>query len=86
MSNIDIEAVRFTVEPDSEISGQKIIKIARKLKKGSIIGIIVREDRMILPGGETTIESGDHVIVITHRKLLPNIASLFKPRSLFSRR
>ena len=85
LSNIDIEAVRFTVEPDSEISGQKIIKIARKLKKGSIIGIIVREDRMILPGGETTIESGDHVIVITHRKLLPNIANLFKPRGLFSR-
>ena len=65
---------------------EKIIEIARKLKKGSIIGIIVREDRMILPGGETTIEAGDHVIVITHRDLLPNIASLFKPRGLFSRR
>jgi trk system potassium uptake protein TrkA len=86
LSNVDIEAVRFTVEPNSEITGQKIKRIARKLQKGSIIGVIVREDRMILPGGETTVEEGDHLIVITHHKNLSAVSKLFKPRGLFTRR
>ncbi|UCC44709.1 MAG: Trk system potassium transporter TrkA [Candidatus Zixiibacteriota bacterium] len=81
LSNIDIEAVRFTVAPKSGMAGQKVKKIARKLKKGSIIGVVVREDRMILPGGETVIEENDHVIVITHSKHLDAISKLFTPRS-----
>jgi trk system potassium uptake protein TrkA len=85
LSNIDIEAVRFTVEPESEIAGWKIKRIAKKLKKGTIIGVIVRQERMILPDGETTVEVDDHVIVITHRKQLQNISGLFRLRGLFRR-
>ena len=85
LSNIDVEAVRFTVEPESEIVGQKIKQIARKLKRGSIIGVIVRDDSMILPDGETVVEANDHLIVIAYHKNLQTIASLFKPRRFFSR-
>ncbi|MFQ5454550.1 MAG: Trk system potassium transporter TrkA, partial [Candidatus Zixiibacteriota bacterium] len=80
LSDIDIEAVRFNVEPDSDIAGSKVRKIATKLKKGSIIGIIVRENRMILPEGETVIEANDHVIVITSHRNLSTLSKLFKPR------
>ena len=48
LSDVDIEAVRFTVEPQSSIAGLPIKKLANKLKKGSIVGVIVREDRMII--------------------------------------
>ncbi len=85
LSNVDIEAVRFNVDPNSSIMGQKVKDIAVKLKKGSIIGIIVREDKIILPEGETSIESGDHVIVITHKSNLPYLTKLFNPRGFFNR-
>ncbi len=83
LSNIDIEAVRFSVDIESEIVGQPIKKIAKRLKKGSIIGVIVRDNRMILPDGETVIEAGDHVIVITHTKHLDSLSKLFRKRGIF---
>ncbi len=86
LSDIDIEAVRFVVEPGSEIDGAQIKKIAGKLKRGSIIGLIVRENRIILPDGETSIQAGDHLIVVTHHKNLSTVARLFRPRGVLSRR
>jgi len=85
LSNVDIEAVRFTVDPDSSVAGSKVKKIARKLKRGSIIGVVIRDNNMILPDGETVIEPNDHVIMITHHKNLPVISKLFKPRGVFKR-
>jgi len=80
----DIEAVRYTVEEGSDIAGQKVKGVGKKLKRASIIGVIVRKDEMILPGGETVIEGGDHVIVITRRKNLPALAKLFRPRGILT--
>jgi trk system potassium uptake protein TrkA len=85
LSDVDIEAVRFIVDPDSSMAGAKVKKIAHKLKRGSIIGVIVRGDEMILPDGETVIEPDDHMIIITHHRNLPTISKLFKPRKLFKR-
>ncbi len=85
LSDVDIEAVRFTVAPESSVAGSKVKKIAGKLKRGSIIGVIVREDNMILPDGETVIEPDDHVIMITYDKNLPTISKLFKPRGALGR-
>jgi len=83
LADIDIEAVRFNVDPDSDMAGARVKKIAHKLKKGSIIGVIVRQDSMILPDGETVIEADDHVIIITHHRNLPTLSKLFKPHRLF---
>lgn len=85
LSDVDIQAVRYNVEPDSDVAGANVRKIATKLKKGSILGVIVREDKMILPHGDTVIEANDHVIVITHRRNLPTLSKLFKPHRLFRR-
>ncbi|MCP4684714.1 MAG: Trk system potassium transporter TrkA [bacterium] len=85
LKHIDVEAVRINVEPESEVAGWKVRRIAKKLKKGTIIGTIVREDRMILPDGETVVEGGDHLIVITHHKNIAAISRLFKSKHLFSR-
>lgn len=85
LSNVDIEAVRFTVDAESAIAGMRVKNIATKLKKGSILGIIIRGDEVILPHGETVIEPDDHVIAITHLKNLPLVSKLFKPRRLFHR-
>ncbi len=81
LADVDIEAVRFTVEPESEMAGRQVKKLARKLKRGSIFGVVVRGDNMLLPNGETAIEDDDHVIMITRHKNLPSLAKLFKGRS-----
>jgi trk system potassium uptake protein len=83
LSYIDIEAVRYVVLPGSEIDGQKVKRIAKRFKAGAIIGIIVRQDRILLPDGETVIEADDHIIVISHHRNLPSFSRLFKSRSLF---
>lgn len=83
LSHIDIEVVRFIVEPESDIAGQKVKNIARKFKRAAVIGVIVRGEQMILPDGETQIEAADQVIIITHHKDLYDIAKLFKPRGFF---
>ncbi|HOD67131.1 MAG TPA: Trk system potassium transporter TrkA [candidate division Zixibacteria bacterium] len=80
LSDVDIEAVRFTVEEPSEIAGQQVKRIARRLKKGSIIGVIIRGSSMILPGGDTVIEAGDHVIMISSHKNLKMLDRLFSGR------
>lgn len=57
----DVEALEFTVQDDFKI-GVKIKDI--KIKKGIIIGGIVRKGEYVLPTGNTTFESGDRVIVV----------------------
>ncbi|MEE8576656.1 MAG: TrkA C-terminal domain-containing protein, partial [candidate division Zixibacteria bacterium] len=82
LSHVDIEAARFIVEEKSEIAGAKVKRIAKKFKAGAIIGIIVRDNRILLPDGETEIAVDDHVIVIAHHKHLTSLAKLFKPKGL----
>jgi trk system potassium uptake protein TrkA len=57
------EAMEIIVGADSRIVG-KPLKEAH-LPKGSVIGAIVRKDRVITPRGDDTIELGDHVVVVT---------------------
>jgi len=80
LSHIDIEAARYIVEEESGIVGKKVKNIAKKFKAGAIIGIIVRQNRIILPDGETEIQADDHIIVITHHKHLSTLSKLFRPR------
>ncbi len=80
LSEADIEAVRLTVDRGSSAAGSQVKKIARKLQRGSIIGVVVRNNNMMLPDGETVIEPEDHLIIITKHKNLATISKLFKPR------
>lgn len=85
LTDVDIEAVRFLVDRDSDVAGIQVKKIATKMQKGSMIGVIIRDNKMILPEGDTTIEAEDHVIVITHHRNLHTMSKLFRPKKLFKR-
>ncbi len=78
LSDIDIEAVRYIVNPTSQVVGKPVRTVARKLKRGTIFGVIVRGDSFILPSGDTVIEADDHIIVVTKKKNLPTLNRLFK--------
>ncbi len=78
--NLNIEALRITAEEDSPITGKPLQHIRSKIQKGSIISAIIRQDEMIIPDGNTVIEPGDQMIVITHTKNLSRVRKLFKSR------
>jgi len=80
LGDVEIEAIRWTVPENSEISGMPLKKIWKKLRRRALIGFILRNERMIIPDGETVIQPGDHVITIAYAKALPAMRKLFKAK------
>ena len=78
--NLDIEALRLTADPDSPVTGKPLQHIRSRMQKGSIVGTLLRGDEMIIPDGNTVVESGDKMIVITHSKNAARVRKLFKAR------
>jgi len=76
----DIEAIRITAAEKSPITGRPLRHVRSKIQKGSIIGTIIRGDEMIIPDGNTIIEPGDQMIVITYTKNVSRVKKLFIPR------
>jgi len=58
-----VEALEFEISENSEIISIPLKDL--KIKKGIIIGCIIRHGQIIFPGGNDTIERNDSVIVIT---------------------
>ena len=60
-----VEAMEFTAKNDGYgILHTPLMKLP--LRHGVLLAAIVREGRIIIPGGMTTIEPGDHVLVVTN--------------------
>ena len=60
-----VEALEFTAKNDGYgILHTPLMKLP--LRHGVLLAAIVREGRIIIPGGMTTIKPGDHVLVVTN--------------------
>lgn len=68
------EAIEFEVKKDFAGIGQKLKEI--KLKKDIVIAFIIRDNKVIMPNGETTFEENDRVIVIASAE--KNIGNLME--------
>jgi trk system potassium uptake protein TrkA len=78
--DLDIEAIRIIAEDNSPITGRPLQHVRSKIHKGSIIGTIIRKDEMIIPDGNTVVEPGDQMIVITYTKNVSRVRKMFKSR------
>ena len=58
-----VEALEFVITENSKITG--IPRVKMKRKKGLLIGAIIRNDKLVIPDGQTEIMPGDSVIVVT---------------------
>lgn len=58
-----VEAVEFIVSHDFGYTGIPLKSL--KLKKGLLIACIVRDTKTIIPGGDTTIEPDDSVVIVS---------------------
>ncbi len=58
-----VEALEFEVAEDFDALGKPLREV--RLKKGLIIAALIRGNNIIYPNGESTLENGDTVIVMT---------------------
>lgn len=61
LEEISAEAVEITLSKDSPANGMSLIDL--KMPPGSLIGLLERENEMLIPTGETILEAGDKVVV-----------------------
>lgn len=72
----NVEAIEFKVPEDSLVSGIPLKDL--NIKKNLLIAYIIRENQLIFPGGNDTIEARDRVIIITTEKYLNNINKILE--------
>jgi len=69
-----LEVIELSVE-NSEISGSKIREI--NLPPQSLIVSLTRGDKNILPDGDSTIQKGDYIIIISRKESISQIENTF---------
>ncbi len=70
-----IEAIEFKAGAKGEYLGKKLKDL--KLKDNSLIGAIVKGNKIIVPNGESTIDTGDRVMVVTKDSHFGDLSELF---------
>ena len=63
MYNDKVEALEFYITENSKITGIPLRQM--KLKKGLLIAAVIRNDKLIIPDGQTELLPGDSMIVVT---------------------
>lgn len=64
LADDQVEAVEFVIRKDTEVVGIPLAKL--NFKPGVIVALITRNGKMILPRGNTTMQVGDLVVLITN--------------------
>jgi trk system potassium uptake protein len=75
VTGIGAEAIEFNVQPGTR-AADSIIGEAR-FPRGSIVGAIVREDRLIMPRGPDQIRAGDRVVVFALPEAVADVERMF---------
>lgn len=70
------EALEFFVRTDSDVTGVPLRNL--KLKSETLISCINRHGQVLIPKGDSTIQTGDTVVVITAQKGLQDLRDILK--------
>lgn len=68
------EAIEAEALNTSDIVDAPLSRI--KFPKGALIAAVVREDELIIPGGDTLIQAGDRLIIFALHKAIPKLEKL----------
>lgn len=69
------ELVDFIIPYNSAIAGIPLVELG--MPGDSIIVLITRNEESIVPGGSTTMEEGDAVLVLVNKESLPKVNEIF---------
>lgn len=73
--NSEVEAVEFAVTQQASYIGVPLCQLKRR--QDTLIACILREGKLIFPGGQDTIEVGDSVIAVTARQSVDSLDDIF---------
>ena len=69
------QGIEFDVSPRFPYAGQRLEEV--RFPKGSLIGAIIRSDRVVIPRGSDSLRVGDRVIVFVLPESIRNVEALF---------
>lgn len=69
------EMIELVAQPGSLATGKELYRL--KFPSGAVVGAIVREGQVIIPGGNSLIMAGDHLMVFTLPKSIHKVERLF---------
>jgi trk system potassium uptake protein TrkA len=65
-----IEVIRLQARKNSLVTGKSLRELDRHFKKSVIVGSVIRNNSVIIPDGDTTIENDDEAIVLCGKNLI----------------
>ncbi|MDE2813839.1 MAG: Trk system potassium transporter TrkA, partial [Gemmatimonadota bacterium] len=75
LPGLDVEAVEYIARDGSKITQKSLISI--RLPRDSIIGAVVHGDRVVIPRGDTRIQSGDKAVVFARHYVHEEVRKIF---------
>jgi trk system potassium uptake protein TrkA len=74
--NNRVEAVEFAARKPERIYGKPLKDLS--IKKSCLIACIIRNNEVMIPNGNSEIQLGDNVVVVTTQRNLDDLADVFE--------
>ncbi len=71
------EALEFFVPKHFEMTGIPLRELNARFKKNLLLAAIIRDENVIYPHGQSTIEAGDSIVVVTTNDKLSDVNDIF---------
>ena len=71
------EAMEFLVGPTARNLGVPLKELRGKLKKGILVAVVVRDNRVIIPEGSTCLQEGDSVVIVARDSGILDLNDIF---------
>ena len=71
-----VEVLEFAIKNESDVTGKPIMELS--LKNGLLVCAILRDGKIITPGGHDDIRVGDNVMIVTTNKGLKDIRDILQ--------
>ncbi len=75
MRGVSAEALEFVARAGGKIVDRPLQDVP--FPRGAMVGMIVRPDEIVVPGGDTQIRQGDHVVVFAMQEAVKKVQKLF---------
>jgi potassium/hydrogen antiporter len=80
LGKADAEMLEYEIDDDAAIIGKTLLEIP--FPEGALVNAIIRKDKLIAPTGNTIIELGDFLYILSARKNKKSIKQLLQEKTL----
>jgi len=78
LRGMDLESLEISAEAGSAVTRGTLAETWQPLRGKAIAGAVFRGGELIIPSGDTRVEAGDDVVLVTHPGALSKIQKLFR--------